>query len=170
MTDEIELWQVCKGGGGRQDSPAHMQRHITTAKRQCEWRLHQRVCCNAAKASRHRAHVPLARVPDVLSARPHDDRAFAANIAQINPGRAARVAVDKHARLLARVMSDVAALPPAPDHVGEWPPGCGAKAARDLVGQPVSRIKRSPVAVVDVWQKRVVRREYSREPRKDHAP
>ena len=101
---------------------------------------------------------------------PHHHRSLAAEIAEIDPGRAARVAVDQHARLLARVMGDVATVPHRADHVDQRLPRRGAKAARDLVGEPVARIEHGAVAVIDAGKHRIVRDKHECEQHEHRCP
>ena len=74
---------------------------------------------------------------------------FDPQVAEVDPGRAARIAVDQHARLLGRVVGDIAAVPHAADHVDERPAGGGAEAPRQLVRQAVAGIEHGAVAVIE---------------------
>ena len=50
---------------------------------------------------------------------PHHDGAFAAQVVEIDPGRALRQAVDQHLRLVRRIMRQIAAVPHRADDVAQ---------------------------------------------------
>src|SRR3989442_1382881 len=101
-----------------QDRPADGEHVIAAAERQRERRLNLGIARDAAQGDRHHGRI---------AAGPHHHRALAAQVAEIDPRRAAAIAVDQHARLLACVMGDVAAVPHGAADVDAGRAGCCAK-------------------------------------------
>ena len=81
-----------------------------------------------------------------IAGRPDHHRAPRPQVAEVDPRRPRRAAVDQHARMLRRIMGDVAALPHRPDHIGQRLAGHGAIAARHLGAEPLAGIQHRGVA------------------------
>ena len=80
------------------------------------------------------------------------------------------IAVDQHARLLARVVGDIAAVPHVADHIGERRPGGGTKAARQLVREPVAGKEDRAIAMIDPGQHGIARDERERKKHEHRRP
>jgi len=83
---------------------------------------------------------------------PDHSRALAAQIADIDPGCPAWIAVDEDPRLLAGIMCHIAGIPHAADDVGHRSARRGAKSARDLIGHSIAGVEHGAVAVIEERQ------------------
>ena len=91
-----------------------------------------------------------------VAAAPHHDRALLAQIAKIDPRRAARQAVDQHFGLVRRIVREIAAVPHRADDVTQFRSGGVVKALRQRRRQRVARIEHRAIAVIDERQHRVI--------------
>ena len=144
-----------------QDRPADGEDLIAAPERQRERRLHLGIAGDAAQRQRHDGRI---------AAGPHHHRSLGAQIAEIDPGRTAGIAVDQHPRLLARVVADIAAGPHIRDHVDERPAGGGAKAPRELIREPIAGIEHRAVALIERRQHRIIGGEDERKQHEYYGP
>ena len=144
-----------------QDRPADGEDLIAAPERQRERRLHLGIAGDAAQRQRHDGRI---------AAGPYHHRSLGAQIAEIDPGRTAGIAVDQHPRLLARVMADVAAGPHIRDHVDERPAGGSAKAPRELIREPIAGIEHRAVALIERRQHRIIGGEDERKQHEYYGP
>ena len=136
---------------------------------QSKRRLHLRIPANSAKRNWDDGGVDIAFVFGVFATGPQHHGAFAAQVAEIDPRRPARIAIDQDAGLLARVMADVPALPHRPDHIGQWMAGCRPKPTRKLVSEAVAGKKGGTIALIDQREERIVCNKCEREDREYDA-
>src|SRR5262249_17210515 len=119
--------------------------------RQREWWLHD-------GAFRDRG--VFRRQSRAIAVGPDHHGAMGAQVRQVNPRRALWLAVDQGARMVARVMADIAAQPHAGDDIGERLSGGGAEAIGDLRREAIAGKHRGAVAMVDMRKHGILRYEY----------
>ncbi len=145
----------------RQDRPADIEHAFAAPERHRKGLLHQHMIADAPVRHRQRAQIPFG---------PHEHRALAAQIGEIDPGRAFGAAVDQDTRAFRRVMADIAALPHRADDIDQRLLRRRAITPRDFLPQRLAGKEGRAVAVIEARQHLVIGDEHDRHDRKHRAP